>query len=69
MIVRSLDVKNYPFRPQENGKPLIDLEVLYLSAIGALMHLTNNIGSDILFVVNLLTRYNLAPTQRQVELS
>ena len=37
MVVRLLDVKNYPFRPCEKCEELIGLEVPYLSVIGALM--------------------------------
>ena len=64
MIVCSLDVKNDPFRPCENGEELFGLEVPYLSAIGALMYLANYTRPDIAFSVNLLTRYSSAPTQR-----
>ena len=41
MIVRSLDVKNDPFRPQEDNEETLGLEIPYLSAIVALMYLAN----------------------------
>jgi hypothetical protein len=41
MVVRSLDVKKDPFRPQEVGEETLGPEVPYLSAIGALMYLAN----------------------------
>ena len=64
MVVRSLDVKNDPFRPCENGEELLGPEVPYLSAIGALMYLANCTRPDIAFSVNLLARYSSAPTRR-----
>jgi hypothetical protein len=39
-------------------------EYTYLSAIRALMYLVNNTRPDITFTVNLLARYNVAPTMR-----
>ena len=36
MVVRSLDVKNGPFRPCEKDEELLGPKVPYLSAIGAL---------------------------------
>ena len=41
MVVRSLDVKNDPFRPCEKWEELLGLEVSYLSVIDALMYLAN----------------------------
>nr|GEV34659.1 hybrid signal transduction histidine kinase M [Tanacetum cinerariifolium] len=41
MVDRSLNVNNDPFRPREENKDVIDPEVPNLSAIGALMYLTN----------------------------
>jgi hypothetical protein len=64
MVVRSLDVKKDPFRPQEDDKEILDPEVPYLSAIGTLMYLANCTRPDIAFSVNLLSRYNSAPTRR-----
>ena len=64
MVVRSLDVKNDPFRPCEKGEELLGPEVPYLSVIGALMYLANCTRPDIAFSVNLLARYSSAPTRR-----
>ena len=64
MVVRSLEVTKDPFRPKEENKELLGLEVPYLSAIGALMYLANYTRPDIAFSVNLLARYNSAPTKR-----
>ena len=64
MIVRSLDVKKDPFRPQEDNEEILGPEVPYLSAIGALMYLANCTRPDIAFAVNLLARYSSEPTKR-----
>ena len=64
MVVRSLDVRNDPFRLCEKGEELLGPEVPYLSAIGALMYLANCTRPDIVFSVNLLARYSFAPTIR-----
>ncbi|KAL6350518.1 hypothetical protein AAG906_019165 [Vitis piasezkii] len=64
MVVRSLDVKNDPFRPCEKNEELLGLEVPYLSVIGALMYLANCTHSDIAFSINLLAKYSSAPTKR-----
>jgi N6-adenosine-specific RNA methylase IME4 len=64
MVVRSLDVKKDPYRPQENNEKVLGPEVPYLSAIGALMYLTNNTRHDIIFSVNILARYSFNPTRR-----
>jgi hypothetical protein len=64
MVVRSLDVKKDPYRPRENNEKTLGLEVPYLSAIGALMYLANNTKHDIIFSVNILTRYSSDPTRR-----
>ena len=53
-----------PFRPKEENEELLGPEVPYLSAIGALMYLANYTRPDIAFSVNLLVRYNSAPTKR-----
>ena len=42
MVVRSLYINKNPFRPYKNNEELLGPEVPYLSAIGALMYLTNN---------------------------
>jgi hypothetical protein len=64
MVVRSLDVKKDLFRPKEDDEETLGLEVPYLSAIGALIYLTNCTRPDIAFPVNLLARYSSAPTRR-----
>ena len=56
MVVRSLDMKNDPFRPCEKGEELLDPEVPYLSVIGAFMYLANCTRLDIAFYVNLLAK-------------
>ena len=50
MVVRSLDVKNDPFRLYEKDEELLGPEVPYLSAIGALIYLANCIRPNILFL-------------------
>ena len=50
MVVRSLDVKNDPFRPCEKGEELLGPEISYLSVIGALMYLANCSCPDIAFL-------------------
>ena len=62
MIVYSFDVKNYSFRPCENGEELLGLEGPYFSVIGAHMYLANYTRLDISFYVNLSARYSFAPT-------
>lgn len=57
MVVRSLNIKNDPFRPCEDNEEIIGPEVPYLSAIGALMYLANCTRPDIVFAVNLLARF------------
>ncbi|XP_035840227.1 secreted RxLR effector protein 161-like [Helianthus annuus] len=64
MIVRSLDVEKDPFRPPNDGKEILGLEVPYLSAIGALMFIASHTRPDISFSVNLLARYSSCPTKR-----
>jgi hypothetical protein len=64
MVVRVLEKDYDPFRPHQEGKEVLGFEYPYLSAIGALMYLVNNTRLDIAFTVNLLTRFNAAPTIR-----
>ena len=64
MVVWSLKVTKNPFRPKEENEELLGPEILYLSAIGALMYLTNYTQLDIAFSINLLARYSSAPTKR-----
>ena len=64
MVVRSLEVTKDPFRPKEENEELLGPKVPYLSEIGALMYLANYTRPDIPFLINLLARYNSAPTKR-----
>ena len=64
MIVRSLDVKKYSFRPREGNEEIFGPEVPYLSAIRALMYLTNNTRPNIAFIVSVLARYSSTATKR-----
>lgn len=60
---RTLNVEKNPFKPKENNEEDIGHEVPYLSAIWALMYLTNCKRHDIAFAVNLLARFNSCPTK------
>jgi hypothetical protein len=62
MVIRGLEKDTDPFRPCQEGEEVLGSEYPYLSAIGSLIYLTNNIGPDIAFAVNLLARYSVAPT-------
>ncbi|XP_056698491.1 secreted RxLR effector protein 161-like [Spinacia oleracea] len=64
MIVRSLNMKDDPFRPRDENEEILGPKVPYLSAIGALMYLANNTRPDIAFSVNLLARYSNSQTKR-----
>ncbi|KAJ9544185.1 LOW QUALITY PROTEIN: hypothetical protein OSB04_023892 [Centaurea solstitialis] len=64
MIGRSLDIKNDPFRPKDDDEEVLGAEIPYLSAIGTLLYLAQCNRPDIAFLVNLLTRFSSAPTQR-----
>ncbi|KAM1061303.1 hypothetical protein FF1_025820 [Malus domestica] len=64
MVVRTLDAKRDPFHPKEDEEEILETEVPYLSAIGALLYLAQCTRPDISFVVNLLARYSNAPTRR-----
>ena len=64
MVVRSLDINNDPFRPQEKDEEILDDETLYLSAIGELMYLANNTRLGTYFAVNLLVRLSSCVTRR-----
>ena len=64
MVVRSLEENKDLFRPKEKkNEELLGPKVLYLSAIGALMHLANCTKLDITFSINFLARYNFALTE------
>ena len=64
MVVRSLEVTKDPFRLKEENEKLLGPKVPYLSAISALMYLTNYTRPDIALLVNLLARHSSAPTKR-----
>lgn len=64
MVGRSIDVKNDPFCPQQDDVEILGFEVPYLSVIGALIHLTNCICPNIVFLVNLLVSYCSESTKR-----
>ncbi|XP_070672499.1 secreted RxLR effector protein 161-like [Malus domestica] len=56
MVVRTLDAKRDPFRPNEDKKEILKPEVPYLSAIGALLYLAQCTRPDISFTVNMMSR-------------
>jgi hypothetical protein len=62
MVIRALEKDTNPFRPRQEGEEVLGSEYPYQSVIGALMYLTNNTRPDVAFVVNLLARFNVAPT-------
>ena len=64
MVFWSLEVDKDPFIPKEDIEDILGLEVPYLSAIGALLYLTNCTMLDIAFVVNLLARFSASLTRR-----
>jgi hypothetical protein len=65
MFVRALEKDTDPFRLKEEEEEVLRQEYSYLSVIGALMYLVDNMRPDIAFVVNCLIRHNAAPTMRQ----
>ena len=64
MVVRPLDINKDPFRPHENNEKLLGNEVPYLSDIGVLIYLANNIQPDIAFSINLLARFSSSLSRR-----
>ncbi|KAJ9541702.1 hypothetical protein OSB04_028208 [Centaurea solstitialis] len=54
IVVRSLSVDNDPYRPCKENEEVLGPEVSYLSAIGALMYLTNCTRPDIYFAQDLI---------------
>jgi hypothetical protein len=50
MVVRSLDLENYPFKPMVDEEKILGPEFPYLSVVGALMYLANNTRLDILLL-------------------
>jgi hypothetical protein len=64
MVVHTLENDKDPFRPKDEGKEVLGQEYSYVSAIGVLMYLANNIRPDITFAMNCLARHSVAPTMR-----
>ncbi|KAM1345793.1 hypothetical protein ACFXTH_035214 [Malus domestica] len=64
MVVRLLNAKQDLFRPKEDDEEILEPEVPYLSAICALLYLTQCARPDISFAVNLLARYSNAPAHK-----
>ncbi|XP_070675696.1 uncharacterized mitochondrial protein AtMg00810-like [Malus domestica] len=64
MVVWTLNAKRDPFRPNEDEEEILGAKVSYLCAIGALLYLAQWPRPNISFIVNLLARYNNAPTSR-----
>ena len=64
MVVWSLKVDKGPFRPKEDIEDILGPEVPYLSAIGALLYVTNYTKPNMAFAVNLLARFSASPTRR-----
>ena len=62
MIIRSIDAKKDHFHPKEENEALLGPKIPYLSAFSALLYLAQCTRPDIAFLVNLLARYNSAPT-------
>ena len=67
MVVRSLDVKNDPFRPCEKGEELLGPEVPYLSAISALMYLVNCTRLDIAFSSQFISQVQFRSNPKTLE--
>ncbi|PRQ36158.1 putative RNA-directed DNA polymerase [Rosa chinensis] len=64
MIGRNFEPGKDMFRPKDEDEKLLEAEVPYLSAIGALLYLAQCTRPDISFAVNLLARHSSAPTHR-----
>ncbi|XP_070677974.1 uncharacterized mitochondrial protein AtMg00810-like [Malus domestica] len=64
MVIRTLDAKRDPFYPKKDEEEILEPEVSYLGAIGALIYLAQCTRPNICFAVNLLVRYSNAPTRR-----
>jgi hypothetical protein len=62
MVIHALEKDKDPFRLKEEGEEVLGQEYPYLSSLGELMYLANNIRPDIAFVVNYFTRHSVAPT-------
>ena len=63
MIGRRLYPRKDLFHPRDDDENILEAEVLYLSAISALLYLAQCTRPDISFVVNLLATHSSAPTQ------
>ncbi|XP_068304232.1 secreted RxLR effector protein 161-like [Pyrus communis] len=64
MVVRTLDAKRDHFRPNEDEDEILEPDVPYRSANGALLYLDQCTRRDISFAVNLLAIYSNVPTRR-----
>jgi hypothetical protein len=62
MVVRGLEKDTDPFQSRQEGEEIMGSEYPCLSAMRALMYLINNTRPNIVFSVNLLVRYSVAPT-------
>ncbi|GJS55966.1 hypothetical protein Tco_0629328 [Tanacetum coccineum] len=58
MVVRTIDVKKYPFWPPNGDEEILGPKVPYLSSIRTLLFLGSHTRPDISFLLNLLARYN-----------
>jgi hypothetical protein len=57
-------LRRIPFRPPDEEEEILEPNIPYLSAVGALMYLANSTRPDIAFAVNLLVRHSAKPTKR-----
>jgi hypothetical protein len=64
MIIRALKKETDLFRPKQEGEEVLKAEYPYLSVIGALIYLANNIRPNIAFAINCLGRHSATPTMR-----
>ena len=64
MIVRSLEVNKNLFCSKEGNEKLFGSKESYLSVISALMYFANFTRPNIVFFVNLLTKYNYVIIRR-----
>lgn len=61
MVVRSLNINEDSFQPQEKDEELLGDKIPYLSSIETLMYLFSKTPPDICFVVSLLVRFSSYP--------
>jgi hypothetical protein len=64
IVICAFEKDTDPFTSKEEGKDVLGQEYPYLSAICALMYLTNNTRPKIAFTVNYLTRHSATPIMR-----